>query len=266
MQRPSRPAVLAALIVAAGLSHAFGQPADTKPEAKQPEAKVPVKAPAIKRADSGKSLVVPDDQAKQGTAYHTLSTGAKQITFVSEAHNAKFDGHSAGVLGYAVAGPTDNPAALKGGAWAMPVKSLETGNKTKDKNLTKAEWLDAAQFPDLTFVLKEVKGLKVHKEAADGKSYACTLVGTMTMHGVSKEITIPDTIIAFLSASPKTAAVGTGDLMSIRCKYKVKLTDYGITNENVTKSMSVADDIEIDESLTLSTVPPEKQNPKPDGK
>lgn len=267
MPRLAHPIALCAFIGLVGLAQATAQPPAPKPaDVKQPEVKETPKPPAIKRAESGKSLAVPDDQAKLGTPYHTLSTGAKQVTFVSEAHNAKFDGHSAGVLGYAIAGPADSPAALKGGAWVMPVKSLETGNKTKDKNIGKPEWLDAARFPDLTFVLKEVKDTKIHKETPEGKSFACTLVGTMTMHGVSKEITIPDTIVAFLAASPKTAGVGKGDLMSIRCKYKVKLSDYGVTNENVTKSMSVADEIEIDQSLTLSTVPPEKQDPKPEAK
>ncbi|MEK6701116.1 MAG: YceI family protein [Planctomycetota bacterium] len=268
MPRPSLCVSLCAFIGLAGLAQAVTQPQDPKPaEIKQPDPKPDAKvAPVIKRAESGKSLVVPDDQSKLGTPYHTLSTGAKQITFVSAAHNAKSEGHSAGVIGYAVAGPTDTPAALKAGAWLMPVKSLETGNKTKDKNLTKAEWLDATRFPDLSFVLKEVKDSKIHKETPEGKSFACTLVGTMTMHGVSREITIPDTIIAFLTASTKTAAVAKGDLMSIRCKYIVKLTDYGITNEYVTTSLSVADEIQIDQSLTLSTVPPEKQDPRPEAK
>ena len=224
------------------------------------------KATAPTRAASGKSLVVPEDQKKLGTAYHTMvMTGQKQVTFTSKAHNATFDGFSAGVLGYAVAGPAENPADLKAGAWVMPVKSLETGNKTKNKNITKAEWLDAEKSPDVVFVLKSVKDIVPHKTSGgSATSYKVTLVGEMSMRGVTKEITIPDTIVGFVAGMEKTAKVAKGDLLAIRCKYKVKLTDFGVTNDYVVKDKTVADEIEIDQSLSLATVPPEEQ-PAKDG-
>jgi polyisoprenoid-binding protein YceI len=208
---------------------------------------------------------VPKESAEKGTVYHTTPGAARQISFLSGGKITS-DGHSSSVIGYAVAGPTDNPAALKAGMWAMPVKSLKTGNKLKDTHIADATWLDAAAHPDVVFVLKEVKDIKPHKESASGRSFTATLVGDLTMHGVTKPLTIPDTVLGFVPASEK--APFKGDLLAIRCKYTVKFSDYGVSNTYTTGAMqSVADDVAIDQSLILSTVPPEQQpEPKPEAK
>jgi polyisoprenoid-binding protein YceI len=243
----------AALISSAALAQAPAQPAGEKPaESKAPEA-------APKKAASGKSLEVPEAQKKLGTVYYTTSAMGKQVTFTSKAHNASFDGNSAGVIGYAVAGPADNPADLKAGAWVLPVKSLETGNKIKNKNMAKPEWLDAEKHPDIVFVLKKVTDISPMKSGGTGKSFKGTLVGDMTIRGVTREISVAEATIGFVQGTEKTAKVAKGDLMAVRCKYKVKLSDFGITNDYITKEKSVADEIEIDQSLSLATVPPEEQ-------
>jgi polyisoprenoid-binding protein YceI len=214
-------------------------------------------APTVARAPSGKSLVVADAHRALGTVYHCAPSTAKQVSFSSVALNAKFDGHSSGVIGYAIAGPEENPAALRAGVWAMPVKSLDSGNKLRDKHTAGPDWLDAANHPDLTFVLTEVRDAKLHKESAAGKSYTATLVGDMTIHGVTRQITIPETVLAFAAGSEKSAL--KGNLLAIRCKYTVKLSDYGISNDYTTTLKSVADEIGIDQSLVMSTVAPEDQ-------
>ena len=245
---------------------AIAQPdslAPAKPaESAQPK---PAASPAFIRHASGKSIVLPDELKTAGTAYHTVQIPGKQVTFTSKALNAKFDGHSSAVIGYAVAGPADNPAALKGGLWALPVKSLDTGNRTRDRHIAGKDWLDAATSPDIVFVLKEVKDIKAHKETAAGKSFTATLVGEMTIKGVTKPLTITEATLGFVTGTDKTAAIAKGDLLAIRCKYTVKLTDFGVDNENITKNQTVADEIEIDQSLTLSTVPPEDQPQKSEG-
>ncbi len=223
--------------------------------------------PTIQRSESGKSLVVPSELKGQGTVYYNAPTAAKQVTFLSDG-KIKSDGHSSAVIGYAVAGPADNPAALKAGLWAMPVRSLQTGNKLKDTHIADATWLDAAHNPDIIFELKEVRDVKLHKETAGGKSYSATLVGQMTIRGITKPLTIPEAILGFVPASDKSPI--KGDLLAIRCKYSVKFSDYGVTNSYTTELKTVSDDVGIDQSLILSTVPPEQQpevktDPKPEG-
>jgi hypothetical protein len=249
------------------MAYAGPVPAIEPPAAEPPKTAAPPDTQAATtpptRSPSGKSLLISEESRKLGTVYHTLNTGGKQVTFTSKAHNATFDGHSSGVLGFAIAGGNDNPGALKGGAWIMPVTSLDTGNSTKNKNMRKPEWLGSVENPDIYFVLAEVKDSKPHKSAGDSKSFQCTLVGDMTIRGKTNRISIPDAVLGFVPASDKTAAMGKGDLLAIRCKYKVTLTDFGIDNEYVTKNKTVADEIEIDQSLVLSTVAPEEQPAKP---
>lgn len=255
-------ALSAALLSSAAFAQA--QPETAKPaETKQPAADAKA---GPKKAASGKSLEVPEDQKKLGTVYHTTSVMGKQVGFTSKAHNATFDGSSAGVIGYVVAGPADSPADLKAGVWVMPVKSLETGNKIKNKNLCKPEWLDAEKHPDIVFTLKKVTDLSPQKVSATGKLYKGTLVGDMTIRGVTKEISVPDASIGFVQGTERTAKTVKGDLLSIRCKYKVKLSDFGVTNDYVVKEKSVADEIELDQSLSLATVPPEEQPAPPEPK
>lgn len=265
--------VLALLFAVAALQPSTSQPEakepvkapDSKPATQpetKPDAKPDAKAGAPVRTASGKSLTVPSNHATLGTIYHTLVSDAKQVTFSSVVKDplgkeVKFDGHSSSVVGYAVAGPTDNPAALKAGAWLLAVKTLDTGNKLRDKHIAAEDWLGAAKNPDITFVLKEVKDIKPHKESPSGKSYLGTLVGTMTVRGTSKELSIPDATLGFIKGSDSTAKIGKGDLLALRCKYKVKLSDFGVTNEQIGKG--VADEIEIDQTLMLSNVPPEEQ-------
>ena len=254
-------ATLAALLTAAA---AFAQPAE-KP-AEKPAEQPKTATPAAKRTESGRGLVIPDDQKKLGTPYYTAPSSGKQVSFTSQALNAKFDGHSNSVIGYAIANPSDSIGILKAGAWALPVKSLDTGSKLRDKHISGKDWLDSSTCPDITFVLKSVSDVKLHKETPAGKSYTATLVGDLTIHNTTREISIPDTMLAFAAANEKLPL--KGDLLAIRCKYKIKLTEYGVKSEYITELKSVADDIEIDQTLTLSTVPPEEQpapTPTPEG-
>ena len=270
-------APLAALLVAsAGLAQPPGDnlgtpPADNLGTPPADNLGTPTPAavgPAYKRAESGKSLVIPADVAGRGTLYQTVPGGAKQVSFLSDG-KIKSEGHSSGVIGYAVAGPADNPASLKAGVWVMPVRSLQTGNKLKDTHIADATWLSAAEHPDIIFVLKEVREITPHKESAGGKSYSATLVGDLTMRGITKPLSIPGAILAFASGNDKSPL--KGDLLAIRCKYTVKFSDYGVSNSYTTELKTVSDEVAIDESLILSTVAPEQQpeakpDKKPEGK
>ena len=59
--------------------------------------------------------------------------------------------------------------------------SIHTGNQQRDDDLRSPNFLDAAQYPEMTF-----KSTRIEPKE-DG--YLCT--GMLTLHGVSKEISIP---------------------------------------------------------------------------
>ena len=63
----------------------------------------------------------------------------------------------------------------------VPVASLRTGIDLRDEHLRSPNWLDADNYPKITFVSKKVK--KVSKKQ-------WKVSGTFTFHGVSKDITV----------------------------------------------------------------------------
>jgi polyisoprenoid-binding protein YceI len=208
-----------------------------------------------KESPSGKSLVVPEAAKTKGAVYHALPGRERMVYFTSDAPMEKIKGQSDQIIGYAVAGK-DNPAELQGGEWHLPVASLRTGNATRDKHLQGEPWLNAAANPNIVFQLKEVKDLKPAKEG--GKTYSATLIGDMTIHGVTRPLTVTDATIAVMPESPQTAKVAKGSLMAIRAKYDITLSDYGVSNKIV--GQKVADTIRLDNTIYMSTVPPEEQS------
>jgi len=216
--------------------------------------------PPAEKAASGKSLVVPESAAKKGTVYYCLPEHGRQIYFVSDAPVQKIKGQSDKVIGYCIAGK-DTPAALQGGEWHLPVKSLRTGQGQMDLHLAGKPWLDAQSFPDIVFVLRKVSDLNAEGEGK--KSWTGTLQGDMTVHGVTKPITIKDATIAVVPASDDAAKGVKGDLMAIRAKYPITLSDYGVANSNI--GSKVADELKLETSLYMSTVKPEDQPAKSEG-
>lgn len=62
----------------------------------------------------------------------------------------------------------------------IDVASIDTRNERRDKHLKSADFFDVEKFPTITFVSKKVV------PESEGKF---KLVGDMTMHGVTKEVT-----------------------------------------------------------------------------
>ncbi len=63
--------------------------------------------------------------------------------------------------------------------------SIDTNEKDRDTHLRSADFFDVEQFPTLTLASKTVSG--------GGESY--TVVGDLTIHGTTKEVTLPATFL-----------------------------------------------------------------------
>ncbi len=59
--------------------------------------------------------------------------------------------------------------------------SVDTGNEKRDEDLRSADFFDAAKFPTITFKSKSVK--RTGENTGD-------IVGDLTMHGVTREVTL----------------------------------------------------------------------------
>ena len=67
--------------------------------------------------------------------------------------------------------------------------SIDTANETRDKDLRGADFFDVEKYPTITF--------KSTRITAKGKD-AYDVTGTLTMRGVSKEITLPVSFLGFM--------------------------------------------------------------------
>lgn len=213
--------------------------------------------PFAAAAKSGKTLVVPSELADTGTVYYALTGRDRQVYFESDAPLEKIKGQSNRVIGFAVAGPESSPAALPGGEWHLPVESMKTGIALRDEHLASSAWFDAEAYPDIVFQLTEVEDIEPGKSGPGYTSYKATLVGDITLHGVTRPIRIEGATITFLAASDKTARIAKGDLLAIRTKYSVTLSDHEVSHPQIGKK--VADEVAITTTLYLSTVPPSMQ-------
>lgn len=233
-------------------------------------------AEPLPESPSGKSLVVPDATKSQGTVYYSLPGKERLMRFISDAPFEKINGVSNTIIGYTIAGPKDNPAQLQGGEWHLPVASIRTQNDERDSHLRGPEWLDAAKHPNIVFKLNAVKDVKETTPAtAEGKMrmFTATLEGEMTLHGVTKPISIANAALRFRpSSDAMRMAVGEGDFLFISAKYEIALADYGIKHKMISGDKKVAEKIQLENTLYMSTVAPEDQptkqkaETKPDGK
>ncbi len=81
-----------------------------------------------------------------------------------------------------------DPKAPQKGSVEFSVKttSIDTGSADRDKHLRTADFFDVEKYPEITFKSDSVK-------PAGKNKYNVT--GTLTMHGVSKKVTLPVTYL-----------------------------------------------------------------------
>ncbi len=110
--------------------------------------------------------------------------------------------------------------------------SINTDNDMRDKDLRSANFFEVDKYPEITFVSKSVK--------KSGDEYILT--GTFTMHGVSKEISFPFTIIGITKDPWGSTRMGT------EASLKVNRKDYGINYNKVLDNggLVVANEVKIE--------------------
>lgn len=115
----------------------------------------------------------------------------------------------------------------------VPVASIKTGIDMRDEHMRSANWLNAAAFPEISFVIKKVNDVKI---LADNK-LSVKVTGTFTLHGVSKEVAT-DATLTYLDESEQTKMRAPGDLLGIQANFKIKLSDYGVDNKLIGQKVS----------------------------
>lgn len=207
------------------------------------------------RQERAPAIAVPDEHAKLGQVYYVVSTKKPHVTFRSNAKVEKIRGTSVQLAGYVVTPGSAGvlPAQLAAGKFVLPVISLDTGNSSMNEHMQAKRWLDGDAYPAIEFTITNVTNVKLVKEREDSTIYRAKLVGTMSLVGQEREMTV-NARITLKPESEKTGKIAPGDLMTIRSSFHVVLSEFGMgIDDPGIEAGKIAKRIKIDVNLTLST-------------
>jgi polyisoprenoid-binding protein YceI len=122
--------------------------------------------------------------------------------------------------------------ALKEAGATIKTASIETGIQKRDDHLRSADFFDAEKYPEIAFKTKSIA-------KKDGQWVA---TGTLTLHGVSKEIALPFKLNGPIKDPWGSTRVG------IEARLTIDRKDYGLTWNKAleTGGVLVGDEVEID--------------------
>jgi polyisoprenoid-binding protein YceI len=139
----------------------------------------------------------------------------------------------------------DSGNALKGASGTIQAKSIDTDIEKRDNHLRSPDFFDADKFPTITFESTEVK--------KDGNDQV--LVGKFTMHGVTKEVSLP-----FKLKGPIKGPMGN-TILGLEINAKLNRKDYGLTWNKVIEAggLMVGEDVTIQINGEFVKQAPEKK-------
>jgi polyisoprenoid-binding protein YceI len=139
----------------------------------------------------------------------------------------------------------DDGNAIKEARAVIQTKSIDTDIAKRDDHLRSADFFDAAKYPTITF-----ESTKVEK-----KSKEQVLTGKFTMHGVTKEISLPVTV-----KGPIKDPWGNTRI-ALKARTSLNRKDYGLTWNQVLEAggLLVGEDVEIEiNAEAVMAEPPKK--------
>jgi len=166
--------------------------------------------------------------------------GVNNAVFKLDAPLESVNGSASGISGTVTFDPA-NPAAATGKI-VVASDSLTVPNPMQKEHLHSAAWLDTTKYPEITFETKSLANVKT-----DGDVTTADVTGPFSLHGVTKEITVP---VKFTYLKDKLSARVPnlkGDLLVIRANFNINRDDF-----NIQKGQSedkVADEINLNLSI-----------------
>ena len=127
--------------------------------------------------------------------------------------------------------------------FTIKAASIDTNDAGRDKHLRSADFFDVEKFPELTF--------KSSKITAKGQNQF-DVTGTLTMHGVAKEVTLPVTL-----AGPVKDPRGN-EKVGFEATAKLNRKDYGITWNRALDAggVEVSDEVQVTINLEAGKAKP----------
>ena len=162
--------------------------------------------------------------------------GVNNAVFKLDAPLEAIQGSANGISGSVRFDPQNGSCTQ--GKIVITAASLHVPNPMMNGHLHSSQWMDAAKYPEIIFEARELKNVKV-----SGDTTTADAVGTLTVKGVSKEITAPVKFTYLKDKLGQRVPNMNGDLLVLRSTFTIKRSDFGI-NPDAPKE-KVSDDIEL---------------------
>lgn len=108
---------------------------------------------------------------------------------------------------------------------AVDLTALDSGKPGRDKDMRES-FLQTDKYPEAVFDSTKVEASQ--KTAADGQSVDLKVIGNFSLHGVTKELTIP-VHATYVKGTPETAKLRhPGDIVHATAEWWIKLSDFNI--------------------------------------
>jgi polyisoprenoid-binding protein YceI len=168
---------------------------------------------------------------------------APQQVIVFESNTALEDmvGRTNKVTGWIKGDPTKRVAS---GKISIDLASLNSGIDLRDEHMRGENYLNVAKYPNATFETTSVK--------AAGAANTYNVVGNFSLHGVTKSIRTTVTAKYLPESDITKRNRFAGDVVQVKSKFKIKLSDYGIVIPAMAKD-KVSNDITISVSVVGTT-------------
>ncbi len=154
------------------------------------------------------------------------------IIFKLDAPLEGINGNANGISGTVTFDP-QSPGATKGKI-VVASASLTVPNAMQTTHMHGKMWLDVDHNPEIIFEARELKNVKT-----DGDKTTADVVGTFTLKGVSKDMTIP-VELSYLKdkLGERLGGQQKGDLLVIRSNFSIKRSEFGIQSGKMENKVS----------------------------
>jgi polyisoprenoid-binding protein YceI len=166
----------------------------------------------------------PEVAEAQARTFRIARGGGSRVTWVSDAPLERVTGTTSAVSGELQVDAA-NLAASRGTV-QVDVASFDTGIDLRDEHLRGPNWLDAGRYPQATL---EITGVEGATALQPGQTIRVTIRGRFSLHGVTRDVSIPAQI-RLLPVDDALRAQGvTGDLLRAQASFDIQLADYNVS-------------------------------------
>ena len=175
---------------------------------------------------------------------YTIDSRHSEATFRVRHLMTKVSGKFADVAGVVNIDKANPSASMVD--FTIKTATIDTGVADRDKHLKSPDFFDVEKFPDITF--------KSTKIVPSGKKDVYNVTGNFTMHGVTKELTIPVEVLGWQSNKQ-------GERVGFSLATTVNRKDYGINWNRVLDqgALYLGEDVDVNvsvEALKKAEAPP----------